>query len=99
MQGVQLRSKTNRGKRNIVSNLKKRTFKKTLKRVYGVGNFEKSIFIGSCSRKFRVQRHQIKYITLLLTPPPTLPLPPHPTSAATTQINQDPLNLTIEVQI
>ena len=28
MQGVQLRSKTNRGKRNIVSNLKKRAFKK-----------------------------------------------------------------------
>lgn len=28
MQGVQLRSKTNRGKRNVVSNLKKRAFKK-----------------------------------------------------------------------
>ena len=35
MQGVQLRSKTNRGKRNVVGNLKKRAFKKTLKRVYG----------------------------------------------------------------
>ena len=28
MQGVQLRSKTNRGKRNVVSNLKKRLLKK-----------------------------------------------------------------------